>query len=222
MAAEMPLNDARDARAAATVRAAGDGRSGRVLRHAGIDRLFHWLTAATMFVLLGTSLLPVVGIRFAWVEIHWIAGLVLTIAILFHMVRAIFVQSLRLITPHAKDLGELTGDRRPGKYSFPQKLMHLAFSLALVTAIVTGILLMIKAGTPLFERDPFRFSLKTWGALTVLHDLSAFGSLFLVILHVYFSLRPEKAMYLRAMLNGYMTREELRRHHDPDKVQRGE
>lgn len=216
MAAEMPLNDA------ATLRTTSDGRSGRVLRHAGVDRLFHWVNAAAMFVLLGTSLLPVVGIRFAWVQIHWIAGLVLTAAILFHIVRAIFVQSLRVITPHARDVGELSGERRPGKYTFAQKLMHLAFSFALVMSIITGILLMIKAGTPLFERDPYRFSLKTWGALTVLHDLSAFGSLFLVILHVYFSLRPEKRMYLRAMLTGFLTREELRRHHDPDRVQRGE
>ena len=29
-----------------------------------------------------------------------------------------------------------------------------------------GVLLMIKAGTPLFERDPYRFSLATWGWLT--------------------------------------------------------
>ena len=46
-----------------------------LLRHAGPDRAFHWLTAATMLVLLGTSLLPVVGIRFAWLVPHWVAGL---------------------------------------------------------------------------------------------------------------------------------------------------
>lgn len=222
MAADLPLNPAARDAASSSVRAAEGGRSGRVLRHAGVDRLFHWVTAATMFVLLATSLLPVVGIRFAWVEIHWIAGVVLTLAIVFHVLRAILVQHPRVITPHPEDLGELTHERRAGKYTLAQKLMHLAISLALVTAAITGILLMIKAGTPFFERDPYKFSLKTWGALTVLHDLAAFGSLFLVILHVYFSLRPEKRMYLRAMLTGFITREELRQHHDPEKVQRGE
>ena len=32
-----------------------------------------------MLVLLVTSLLPWVGVRFAWVEIHWIAGIVLSV-----------------------------------------------------------------------------------------------------------------------------------------------
>ena len=67
----------------------------RLTRHAGIDRWFHWVTAATMAVLLATSLLPLLGVRFAWVEIHWIAGLVLTAIILLHILRAVFWQGLR-------------------------------------------------------------------------------------------------------------------------------
>jgi len=218
MATEYPLDDAEVAARAA----ASSGSSGRVLRHAAVDRWFHWITAATMLVLLATSLLPVVGIRFAWVEIHWIAGLVLIAALLFHAVRALTVQRVRLVVPRPADLGELSGNRRPGKYTLAQKLMHLAITIALLTAAVTGVLLMIKAGTPLFERDPYRFSIATWGVLTVLHDAAAYGSLFLVMLHIYFSLRPEKRMYLRAMTRGWMTREELRMNHDPVKVDREE
>src|SRR6188768_2703335 len=103
MATEYPLNDADVARSGA---ATSGSSSRRVMRHAGVDRLFHWVTAATMLVLLATSLLPVVGIRFAWVEIHWIAGLVLVAALLFHIVRALLVQSLRVILPRPRDLGE--------------------------------------------------------------------------------------------------------------------
>jgi len=219
MATEYPLNDADVARSAA---AASGSDSGRVTRHAGVDRLFHWVTAATMLVLLATSLLPVVGIRFAWVEIHWIAGVVLIAALLFHIVRALTVQRLRVVVPRPADFGELSGDRRPGKYTVAQKLMHLAITVALLTAAITGVLLMIKAGTPFFERDPYRFSLTTWGWLTVLHDAAAYGSLFLVMLHIYFSLRPEKRMYLRAMTLGWVTRAELRQNHDPVKVDRAE
>jgi cytochrome b subunit of formate dehydrogenase len=216
MATEYPLNDAQLAARSAGSTSGND--SGRVLRHAAPDRAFHWVTAATMLVLLATSLLPAVGIRFAWVEIHWIAGCVLVLALLFHIIRALAVQRLRLVIPRPADLGE----RRPGKYTLAQKLMHLGVTVALVTAAVTGVLLMIKAGTPFFDRDPYRFSLATWGWLTVLHDAAAFLSLFLVMVHIYFSLRPEKRMYLRAMVRGWVTREELRREHDPVKVERGE
>jgi formate dehydrogenase subunit gamma len=63
-----------------------------VLRHAGIDRLFHWFMAATMIVLLATSLLPIIGVHFAWYSIHWMAGVLLTVIILLHIVRALFWQ----------------------------------------------------------------------------------------------------------------------------------
>lgn len=210
---------------AASTRSAAGGDAaeshGRVTRHAGIDRLFHWLVAVTMLVLLATSLLPVIGIRFAWVEVHWIAGILLSGAVLFHILRAALRKKLRIVVPRPADLAELAG-ARPGKYSIAQKLTHTAFAMALLTAIGTGVPLMIKAGTPFFERDPYRFSLSTWGWLTVLHDLAAFLSLFLVIVHMYFSLRPEKRMYLRAMISGGMTRDELRQYHDEQRVQRGE
>jgi cytochrome b subunit of formate dehydrogenase len=47
-----------------------DQNDDSVRRHAAPDRIFHWVTAATMFVLLGTSLLPIIGIRFAWLVPH--------------------------------------------------------------------------------------------------------------------------------------------------------
>ncbi len=214
MAANYPLDDAalhaRAERSADTP----DG-TGKVTRHKRVDRWFHWVNAVTMFVLLGTGLLPIVGVRFAWVEIHWIAGLVLAAAVLFHIARALFWQQLRTIWLHLRDLRELTGRQRPGKYSLAQKCMHHAFTLALLTAIVTGILMMVKVGTPVFERDPYLFTLRTWGFIQLLHDLSALLSVTLVIIHVYFSLLPEKGMYLRSMVKGWITRDELRRHHDP-------
>jgi formate dehydrogenase subunit gamma len=191
--------------------------TGKVERHAGVDRLFHWITAVTMFVLLGTSLLPIVGIRFAWVEIHWIAGIVLTIAVLFHVLRALIWQGLRTMLLGSRDVAEATGKVLPGKYSLAQKLMHHAFSLSLLVAVVTGVLMMVKVGTPFFERDPYLYTLKTWGIITLLHDLSALLAVFLVIVHVYFSLLPEKRMYLRSMILGWVTREELRQHHDVDR-----
>lgn len=194
----------------------------KLLRHAGIDRAFHWVTAATMTVLLATSLLPLLGIRFAWVEIHWIAGLVLTVVILLHIVRALFWQSPRSMAITPSDLGELGGDRRPGKYTIAQKFMHLAWALALLVAIVTGLLLMKKAGVPFLARNPYVFEPGSWGVLTVLHDLAALASVFLILVHVYFGVLPEKRHYLRAMLGGLISRAALRSDHDMARVERGE
>ena len=43
-----------------------------------------------MFALLFTAFLPKVGVRFDWVTYHWIAGLVLTVSILYHIIHASF------------------------------------------------------------------------------------------------------------------------------------
>ena len=125
-----------DARAEAETMAAKAAR--QITRHAGIDRLFHWVMAATMTVLLVTSLLPLLGVRFGWYEIHWIAGIVLTVMIVLHIVRALFWQRPRTmlaLTP--ADLPSSRGTAA-GKYTLPQKLMHLAWTVAILVAIVTG------------------------------------------------------------------------------------
>ena len=45
-----------------------------------------------MLVLLVTAFLPIMGIQFAWVTIHWVAGLVLTATIVYHIIHAMFWQ----------------------------------------------------------------------------------------------------------------------------------
>jgi cytochrome b subunit of formate dehydrogenase len=190
----------------------------KLLRHAGADRLFHWLMAATMVVLLATSLLPVLGLRFAWYGIHWVAGLVLTLLILLHIVRALFWQRPGTMLIRAADFSR----RGAGKYTLAQKLMHLAWTVALLVAIVTGLLMLSKAGVPFLQRDPYVHSLAGWGALTLLHDLAALLSVFLILVHVYFGILPEKRAYLRAMLTGWITRTELKPEHDLQRVERGD
>ncbi len=193
--------------------------SGRILRHAAIDRLFHWFMAATMTVLLATSLLPVIGVRFAWYTIHWTAGLLLTVIILLHVVRALFWQRpATMLKLHSGDLSA----GRAGKYTLAQKLMHLAWTAAVLVAIVTGLLLLRKAGVPFLERDPYARSLASWGFLTLLHDLAALLSVFLILVHVYFGILPEKRAYLRAMVGGWISRGDLAPEHDVERVERGD
>jgi formate dehydrogenase subunit gamma len=193
--------------------------SQKLLRHARIDRLFHWVTAVTMTVLLATSLLPIVGIRFAWYAVHWVSGLVLTVIILLHIIRALFWQKpASMLLVSAADFSP----HRAGKYTLPQKLMHLGWAVAVLVAIVTGLLLLRKAGVPFLERDPYARTLAAWGVITLLHDLAALLSVFLVLVHVYFGILPEKRAYLRAMVTGFISRAELKPEHDLERVERGD
>src|SRR5690554_5192907 len=82
----------------------GAARPGRIKRHRLVDRLFHWGMAITVFVLLGTAFLPILGYRFEWVTIHWIAGIVLTALVLFHIIRATIWQSFTSMMPSPRDL----------------------------------------------------------------------------------------------------------------------
>ena len=72
--------------------------------------MFHWIMAASMFTLLFTSFLPIVGVQFAWVQWHWIAGLVLTASILFHIVHATFVLDFWSIWVGPKDIPEFKAE----------------------------------------------------------------------------------------------------------------
>src|SRR5688500_8261459 len=62
----------------------------RVKRHTGAARAFHWVMAAAMLTLLFTSFAPILGFRFDWAQIHWIAGRVLTASIIYHIIHASF------------------------------------------------------------------------------------------------------------------------------------
>jgi len=112
--------------------------------------------------------------------------------------------------------------RRAGKYTLAQKLMHLAWGVAVLVAIVTGLLMLRKAGVSFMTRDPYAWSRSTWGVMTLLHDLAALLSVFLVLVHVYFGILPEKRAYLRAMIGGFITRRDLAAEHDVERVERGE
>ena len=57
-----------------------------------------------MLTLLVTAFLPKVGVQFDWVPIHWIAGLVLTASIIFHIIHASFFMDFWSIWPDKQDL----------------------------------------------------------------------------------------------------------------------
>jgi formate dehydrogenase subunit gamma len=204
---------------------------GKIVRHAAIDRVFHWLGALCVLTLLATAFLPILGIEFGWVDIHWVTGLVLIAAVLVHIVRALLVQGLRSMWIGLDDLRDASAIVRstlrrdaaalpkPGKYSFAQKLIHHAFALVVLTALVTGGAMLARIDTPWWQRDPYLLQADTWGIIYVLHDLAALSLITMVMMHVYFALRPEKWLFTRAMIRGWITRAEYSEHHDPQRWQ---
>jgi len=197
----------------------------RLIRHALSDRIFHWITAACVLILLATSLLPILGVQFSWVTTHWIAGIVLSAAILFHIIRAVFWQELRSMWISIYDIkatfSSLNPTKpatlKPGKYSFAQKFIHLGFSVFTLVAMVTGLVMMVKIDTPFWPRDPYWLDSATWGWVYVAHGVSTLAFVTMVTLHIYFALRPEKLLYARSMIKGWITDDEYRQHHDSER-----
>jgi len=203
----------------------------RIVRHAGVDRLLHWLMAACVLVLLATALLPILGVEFAWVAIHWWTGFVLIAAVAAHILRSLSPRRLARVWIGRRDFAEAVAIARrslrlgrapvprPGKYSFAQKSIHLAFGVVVLGAIATGGMMMVKIDTPWWDRDPYWLTDSTWGLVYVVHGLSALLLITMVMAHVYFALRPEKSMFLRSMVRGWITREEFEHAHDPARWQ---
>jgi len=211
----------------ATVSSANVKLPARIPRHSLTARLFHWIMAAAMFVLLFTAFLPKVGFQFNWVTYHWIAGSVLTVSILFHIIHAAFYMDFWSIWPGRADMEDAwkrlqrflgkpaAPPRKSAKYPLENKLYHGAVMVAGLAVIATGVCMMWRVRTIFFPRNPYMFSDMTWGLMYVLHGLAGVGFITLVIVHVYFAVRPEKLPITASMIVGSMSREFYLKEHDP-------
>ncbi len=201
----------------------------KVARHGVAARLFHWVMAAAMFALLITAFLPKVGYPFPWVTYHWIAGLVLTASIVFHIIHATFWLDFWSIWPDSIDIEDAkrrwlraTGKtaaapRKFAKYPMENKMYHAVIVLAGLSVTLTGVFMMKRVRTPFFTRNPYVFSDMTWGLMYVLHGLAGVGLIALIMAHVYFALRPEKFAITKSMVFGSISREHYLEHHDPER-----
>jgi cytochrome b subunit of formate dehydrogenase len=201
----------------------------RIARHSLAARMFHWIMAAAMLTLLFTAFLPKVGVRFNWVTYHWIAGTVLTISVLFHVIHASFWLDFWSIWPDRADMQDAMKrvrrffgkpappPRKFAKYPLENKLYHGVIMLTGLTVIVTGVLMMSRVHTALFPRNPYLFHDMTWGLMYVMHGLAGVGLIALVMVHVYFAVRPEKLDITKSMIFGSMKREFYLKHYDPER-----
>ncbi len=184
--------------------------SSRTVRHAAPDRLFHWVMAISVIVLGVTAFFPILGVRFDWVPVHWISGVVLTAAVLFHLLRVLVVQGLSEMMPARSDVTMLqrevlfqrVPDLASGKYDIFQKAFHWAVAVVILLLVASGLVMLAKIDTPLWARDPSILSDWNWGIVYVIHGASSLVLLFLFILHIYFSLLPDHRDLLWSMVSG--------------------
>ena len=131
----------------------------KVVRHTGAARIFHWVMAAAMLILLATGFLPIIGLEFAWLGIHWISGVILILCILYHIVHASFFLdfwSIWILPSDLKEavqrtkrqLGQPADVGKHAKYPLDHKLYHLAVSIFGLIVSATGILMMMRNRQP--------------------------------------------------------------------------
>jgi len=206
------------------------GPTEHVKKYTATARVFHWLMAAAMLALLVTAFVPVIGLQFPWVTIHWIAGVALIGLIVFHIFHSTIFLDFWSMWVDGTDFKNVTrflkkffgGDapqlKREGKYAWPNKLFHHGIAVFGLGIMVTGALMMFRIETPFFARDPYLFSDQAWGWIYVIHGVTAVGFITMVMAHIYFGVaRPEKYWMTRSMIKGWITGEEFAEHHDPDR-----
>ena len=87
--------------------------------------------------------------------------------------------------------------RKFAKYPLENKLYHGAIIVTGLSVILTGVFMMTRVRTIFFPRNPYLFSDMTWGLMYVLHGLAGVGLITLVIVHIYFAIRPRSFPSLR-------------------------
>jgi thiosulfate reductase cytochrome b subunit len=169
------------------------------------------------------------GIQFDWVDIHWMTGVALAVLVVIHIVRSLVWQDWRNMMIWLGDLRDIWRGlwrtvvprimpaARPGKYDSMQKLYHFATAILILAAVGSGLLMLLKIDTPFWRRNPYWFSADTWGIIYVIHDLAAMAIVSMVMIHLYFVLRPDEWYLTRSMFRGWISRKEYSAHHDSER-----
>jgi len=154
---------------------------------------------------------------------------VLTVSIVFHVIHASFWLDFWSIWANKADLQDAVRrirrfmgwsappPRKFAKYPLENKLYHGAIIVAGLSAIATGVFMMFRVRTIFFPRNPYLFSDMTWGMIYVLHGLAGLGLIALIMVHIYFGIRPEKRPVTKSMILGWMGREFYLEEHDPQR-----
>ena len=94
--------------------------------------------------------------------------------------------------------------------------MHAAISIVALLVIGSGLVMFAMIDTPWWDRTN-SLSESTLGWMFFVHGLTTLALIALIVFHLYFTLRPEKLFYLRSMIKGWISEDELSAHHDPER-----
>lgn len=210
--------------------AAPPGTPERVQRHSLAARIFHWSMSAAMLTLVITAFVPVMGLEIpSWLTFHWIAGVVLIAAIVYHIIHAIGWQDFwsmmnfgpsffRDLFAQARHLMSASApEPKGGKYPLDHRLYHHAVLVFSLAAVVTGVIMMMRIDTPFFTRNPYLLTDETTGLVFAIHGIAGVVFILLIATHIYFALRPDKRWLLWSMVRGWISRDVYAEHFDPTK-----
>jgi len=190
-------------------------KPGYVPRFSRVERLLHWVNAIGFFFLLATGLilyLPSLSTLVSrrqlmqslhfWVGVGWVSALV-AVAVLGG--RRLLRTAREIETFDSDDLRWLRGGKAPqGRFNAGQKINAALTAAFTVLFLLSGLLLWFG------ERDTrFRFA-----STVILHDGLMFGSLALLVGHLYLSLiHPATRHALRGMTLGTVSAQWAAQHH---------
>jgi formate dehydrogenase subunit gamma len=201
----------------------------KVQRHSLWARISHWVLAVSVLTLLITGFVPILGLQFAWVTIHWIAGLALAVYTVYHTIHAVQRRSLRSMWISFREIREgwqrtraMAGKqaaevKKPGKWAVENKVFHHMIAVAGLVVVATGLLMMLRIDTVFAAANPYIFSDATWGVMFVLHGLASVLFVAAIMVHIYFALHPEKRFLTWSMIYGWISRRDYVWHHDPQR-----
>jgi cytochrome b subunit of formate dehydrogenase len=209
--------------------ATADGGAGvpeRVARHGMSARVSHWTLAVATFALLITAFVPMLGLQFPWLTIHWVAGVIFGLYLLYHIVDTAVRLSWGKMWIGLRETGQAIGrtkdffnrtedpSKRPGKWGIENKIFHHATAVAGLAVLLTGILMMSRVDTWFWSADPYRWNITdaNWGWIFVIHGGSALAFVGLLIAHIYFAVRPDKFYLTLSMIRGWIPRREYLSH----------
>jgi cytochrome b subunit of formate dehydrogenase len=203
----------------------------RVTRHSLSARVSHWTLAAATFALLITAFVPMLGLKFPWLTVHWVAGVIFGLYLAYHIVDTAVRLSWGKMWIGLRDIGESFGrasdffrraedpSKRPGKWGMENKVFHHATAAAGLAVLGTGVLMMGRVDTWFWSADPYRWNITdaNWGWIFVIHGASALAFVGLLIAHIYFAVRPDKFYLTLSMIRGWIPRKEYLSHFNPQR-----
>lgn len=205
-----------------------------VPRFTAAQRASHWIMAISVFLLMLSGFLIMnadVTVRtflgVSWLVVHEVSAIVLIGYVIFHLGHVAWKGTWTEMWFGRRDAEDLwvrgknlvgLADEYPRQFKYPsaQKLLHQGVTLATLGLIVTGLVLLRRVQTPLWDTTrEFSFlgiefgiggtGLSSMGLVPwsfVIHDFLAVVLLALVMGHVYFAIRPNEWAITRSMVTG--------------------